>query len=218
MVNPSSNDSPTTAIQPVTLHPKKYPQHPTQQVPVEQTQLRDVRLLLESLFDREESTVKLILSHLYDIGAVNLINQRVRSRSFNRLAKWIARFSKPVFRMVALRWFKRNCPRLITNWLYTQVKFEPQQIAEVVQEVEANAALPQSRSQELEYYRREVRQLHSRVKLLTTLLLSLTCTLGGGLIWVLWRQQSQAVEPNRVLPVGLTQQQVRCQPEVTGCY
>lgn len=184
---------------------------------LEQTQLRDVRLLLESLFDREESTVKLILNHLYDIGSVNLINQRVQSHTFNRLAKWIARLSKPVFRIVALRWFKRNCPQLITNWLHTQVKFQPRQIAEAVQAAETAASLP-ARSQELERYRREVRLLHSRVQLLTTLLISLTCTLGGSLLWMLWREQAQTAQTDRAVPVEFTQQQVRCQPEITVCY
>ena len=35
----------------------------------------------------------------------------------------IARFSKPVFRVFALRWFKKNCPRLVTRWLFRQVRF-----------------------------------------------------------------------------------------------
>lgn len=192
MVNPVSPNEPTTAIQTVTLHP-------TKQMSLEKAHLNDVLLLLESMFDREESTVKLVLGHLYDIGSVNLINQRLHSRSLNRLAKWIARLSKPVFRMIALRWFKRNCPRLIRDWLYNQVKFEPQQIVKAVQVAEA--AFPPTSASELEVYRQKVRMLHSRVKLLSTLLISITCALGSGLLWMVWREQSQAYQPAQMTPI-----------------
>lgn len=201
MVDPVSPNEPTTAIEAVTLHP-------TKQMSLEKARLHDVLLLLESMFEREETTVKLVLGLLYDIGSVNLIDQKLRSRSLNRLAKWIAKFSKPVFRMIALRWFKRNCPRMIRDWLYTQVKFEPRQLVHAVQVAEA-AALPaasvsKSASEsapELEVYRQEVRMLHSRIKLLTTLLISVTCALGSGLLWMVWREQSQAYQPAQVTPI-----------------
>lgn len=165
--------------------------------------MTDVMFLLETMFTKEEGTVKQILDCLYDVASVNLINQRVRRRSFNRIAKWAARFSKPIFRVIALRWFKRNCPRLITDWLYTQVKFEPQKAAQVVEVAESDmsdeskgAKLAQIADKstvqpfpaaDLELYRQEVRDLHSRVKLLTTLLIGVTVTLGSGLAWSLAR-------------------------------
>jgi len=37
--------------------------------------------------------------------------------------KAIARFSKPIFRIYALYWVKKNSPKLITNWLASKVKF-----------------------------------------------------------------------------------------------
>ena len=100
----------------------------------EDERIRDVEMLLESLFLREEITVRLIVDCLYDVGSVNLVNQRVQSRPLNRLLKMIARYSKPVFRVFAVRWTKQNCPRMIANWLHSQVVFEPGEsiVAEVV--------------------------------------------------------------------------------------
>ena len=85
--------------------------------------MQDVELLLENMFNREEATLQLILDRLYDIGSNNLINYRVKPRRLNRLMKWIARLTKPVFHYVAVRWSKKNCPKLIAAWLHSQVQF-----------------------------------------------------------------------------------------------
>lgn len=90
---------------------------------MEQERMQDVLLLLGHLAEREEATVKIILDCLYDVGSANLINQKFRYRPLNRLMKSIAGMSKPVFRVFALRWFKRNCPKLITDWLHSKVTF-----------------------------------------------------------------------------------------------
>ncbi len=84
---------------------------------IEDDRMRDVELLLESLFLREEVTVRLIVDCLYDVGSMNLVNKRVRSQPLNRLAKLIARYSKPVFRPLMLRWTRKNCPHMIAKWL-----------------------------------------------------------------------------------------------------
>jgi hypothetical protein len=97
----------------------------TEEGRMKEENLMQVLLLVESLIEREEITIKLILSRLYNVGSVNLINQKFQNRSLNRLMKLIARLSKPVFKVVALRWVKRNCPRLIVNWLRKKVSFEP---------------------------------------------------------------------------------------------
>jgi hypothetical protein len=188
----------------------------SQKARFEQNRMTDVTFLLETIFIREEATVEQILDCLYDIGSVNIIDQRVQSRSLNQIAKWIARHSKPVFRIIALRWFKRNCPNLITDWLYTQVKFEPQKVAQVVEatetkpEPEAAAevtklveaperiAIERVPTAEIELYRQKVKVLHLRVKLLTMLLVSVTVTLGAGLIWSLERHP-QATRATPVL-------------------
>ncbi|ACK70764.1 conserved hypothetical protein [Gloeothece citriformis PCC 7424] len=90
---------------------------------IEQEKVGDILLLLENLIEREEATAKVILECLYDIGSVNLINKKVPSSSLRGILKAIARMSKPAFKIVALYWFKKNCPRLITDWLYSQVTF-----------------------------------------------------------------------------------------------
>jgi hypothetical protein len=90
---------------------------------LKEERMKDVLLLLENLVEREERTVKMILDCLYDVGSVNLINKKFKPHLSNRLMKSIARLSKPVFRIAALYWFKKNCPQLITDWLGTKVRF-----------------------------------------------------------------------------------------------
>jgi hypothetical protein len=85
--------------------------------------MRDVTLILENLFTREEATVKLILECLYEVGSANIINKKVPFRPLNRFVKAIASMSKPVFRSWGYRWFKGNCPQLITDWLQSKVTF-----------------------------------------------------------------------------------------------
>lgn len=87
--------------------------------------MQDVLLLLENLFSREETTLRVIVDCLYDIGSTNLINQRVRNRPLNRLMKWIARLTKPGFKVFAVRWSRKNAPKLIADWLHSQVQFRP---------------------------------------------------------------------------------------------
>ncbi|PSO51276.1 MAG: hypothetical protein BRC33_00855 [Cyanobacteria bacterium SW_9_44_58] len=90
---------------------------------IKEERMHDILLLLDNLVEREEPTVKMILDRLYDVGSINLINKKVGFRPMNRLLKAIARLSKPAFRAVGWRWFKRNCPQLITEWLRTKVSF-----------------------------------------------------------------------------------------------
>ena len=90
---------------------------------VEEQRMHDVLLLIQHLVEQEETTITMILDCLYDVGAVNLINNKFRFKPLNKVMKYIAKLSKPAFRVVALRWFKKNCPELITNWLKTKVTF-----------------------------------------------------------------------------------------------
>jgi hypothetical protein len=89
-----------------------------------QERMRDVILLLEQLVEREEITFKLIIDCLYDVGTINLVNKKFRNRPLNRLMKGITRMSKPVLKIVALRWVKKNLPGLVTNWLEGKVSFK----------------------------------------------------------------------------------------------
>ena len=88
-----------------------------------QEKRRDIQLLLENLFKREETTVKMVLACLYDVGSINLINKKISNRSFNGLMKYIATLSKSLFLIIAIRWFHKNVPTLLTDWLLEQVDF-----------------------------------------------------------------------------------------------
>jgi hypothetical protein len=90
---------------------------------IEAERLHEIVILLTSLAGREQATIELIIDRLYDIGYVNLIDKKVQIRSLNSIAKLIAKTSKPIVRIFAWRWFQKNCPQLITNWLYRKVKF-----------------------------------------------------------------------------------------------
>lgn len=108
----------------ITVRPKPSPLAKTpDEQKLEEKRRQDILLLVESLFIREEATVKLILDCLYDVGSVNIINKKFTSKPTNKLLKYIARFSKPIFRLVAIRWFHKNCPKLLTNWLFTKISF-----------------------------------------------------------------------------------------------
>lgn len=106
--------------------------------PADQNELQlmqGTHLLLENLAEREKATVTAILDSLYEVGSVRLINQRVSIKALRGPLKGLASLSKPVFQIFAWRWFRRNCPELITNWLYQQVRFgERSLLLEAVEE------------------------------------------------------------------------------------
>ena len=89
-----------------------------------QERMRDVFLLLQQLVEREEITLRLIIDCLYDVGTVNIINKKYQNKPMNRFLKAISRMSKPILRVVALRWVKKNLPLLLTNWLEKKVSFQ----------------------------------------------------------------------------------------------
>lgn len=90
----------------------------------QQERMRDVLLLVENLAAQEEATIKLIIDCLYDVGSINIINKKVPQPSANKLLKWIALFSKPLFKIIAWRWVKKNVPLKVTNWLARKVSFK----------------------------------------------------------------------------------------------
>ncbi|MBD2501339.1 hypothetical protein [Anabaena azotica] len=143
----------------------------------EEQRMRDVRLLLLNLSENEEATIKLVLDCLYDIGAVNFINQKFRYRPFNRVMKSIAGMSKPIFRIYAWHWFRKNCPQLIANWLYTQVAFENP--INVPQEIEVEAsAIQQPQMLAAKNAIREIKALRHQIRWLTGIIIISLSTLG----------------------------------------
>ena len=154
----------------------------------EEEKMRDVLLLLESLSYREESSIKLIIDCLYDIGSINLIDQKFRSHALKGSLKWIARLSKPAFRIIAWRWYKNNCPRLVANWLRKKVAFKP--TTTVKQSAEIEAGLPPETTSpninslvRLESQNRELQYLRSQVRMLASIVVGLIVVFGGSLVW-----------------------------------
>ena len=116
-----------------------------QQQALESMRMQEVLLLLQNLAQRENETIKTILGRLYDVGSIRLIDQDVGQRYLRRPLKGIASVSKPVFSAIAIRWFHKNCPTLIADWLYSQVTFQDSEPdPELTQPVQTiNAAVSQ---------------------------------------------------------------------------
>jgi hypothetical protein len=160
---------------------------------IEEERMEEIYLLLNNLFEREEVTIKYVLDCLYDIGSVNLINQRIRMRFFSNPVQSVARVSKPMFKMLAIRWFKRNCPELITEWLYSKILFEPAQPKKKPPRPVVD--VPTDAVARLESRTQEVQQLRSQVKLLTGSLVLITAVLGGTVVWLGYNLQLSAEVP-----------------------
>jgi hypothetical protein len=151
---------------------------------IEEERMHDVLLLLAHLMKSEEATLSLMLDCLYDVGSVNLINKKLRNRPLNVLAKSIARMSKPVFRIFALRWVQKNCPRLATRWLYAKVSFpnlENKQLAPVT--VVSNVKTD-SLSEIDNTSREEIKRLRSEVRYLAGISAGALAALATTVIWV----------------------------------
>jgi len=153
--------------------------------------MQDTHLLLENLATREKATVTAILDSLYKVGSVRLINKKVSVQALRGPLKGIAHLSKPLFRIFAWRWFRRNCPELITNWLYQQVRFGDRSllIEAVEEEVAPIEVLPSpelppaiaerledsaSLSPIIERQAKEILALRGRITLLSIAVLALT--------------------------------------------
>lgn len=169
----------------------------------EEKLMADVQLVLHNLFEREKATIKQIVGYLYDVGSVNVIDQRVPCRLLNQPAQAIARYSKPVAKVAAWYWFIRNCPQLLTRWLHYQVRFEPlapTAATAVVtsEELPATADLPTAKElspvQVIEPYTTEIKKLRGQVRLLTGALVGTAAILGSAVLWL-----SQANKPQPTL-------------------
>lgn len=151
---------------------------------MKEERLHDVLLLIKHLAKREEVTIKLIIDRLYDVGSVNLINKKLPYRPLNGVAKSIARMSKSAFRLVALRWFYKNCPQLITKWLNSKVSFtdsneRPKEPIAVVSDVQLYS-LPAAKDTS----REEIKSLRSQVRYLTGISVGAIAALAGTVILV----------------------------------
>ncbi len=87
--------------------------------------MRDVTLLLQQIVEREETSLKLIIDCLIDVGSINYANEKLSSPPLNKFMKVVVGYIKPVARTIALGWLKKNLPDLLTAWLESKVSFEP---------------------------------------------------------------------------------------------
>ncbi|MGL5836638.1 MAG: hypothetical protein ACRC1Z_25925 [Waterburya sp.] len=88
-----------------------------------QERMRDVTLLLQQIVEREEVALKLIIDSLIDVGSINYANNKVHKPTLNKIMKILVGYVKPIARMAALFWLKRNLPNLLTAWLEAKVSF-----------------------------------------------------------------------------------------------
>ena len=169
----------------------------------ERERMQDVLLLVQQLVASQETTFKLIIDCLYDVGSINAINQNIKSRSLARLTKKIASTSKPVFRVLAFYWVKRNCPTLITNWLCGQVTFGERNLSQLdyPREVVAQAIEKYEEEQRALAHEQdepspsmdstEVKRLQGQVKVLRGMLLGSVLALGGSIAWIWYEMKPE---------------------------
>ncbi|MGK7930850.1 MAG: hypothetical protein AB4041_05385 [Microcystaceae cyanobacterium] len=163
----------------------------------EQEKLHDTLLLLDHLFKREEATAKMILGNLYDIGTINLINNKVPLKMVSPLLKLFATTAKPLASVIAVRAFQTYCPKLITDYLYSLVELKPKDPT-VIEAVEVGAlSVP-----EVEAKLQEVKRLRGRVKLLTGSLVATVAIFAGSSLFVAHRlglQPQDIVQPTQTV-------------------
>lgn len=177
-----------------------------QEKKMKEERMREVFLLLEHLVSHEEITIKLIIDCLLDVGSVNLINQKFQRSPLKQPLKAAAGVSKPVLKVIAFRWVKRNCPELITNWLYSKVLFPasvrppvaaPKKVV-VSDETTAQVALVEPET--LNY---EIQRLRGQVKLLSGISLGAIAALSGVLVWLNARPEmtssQQPIHPSQTM-------------------
>ena len=156
----------------------------TTQERIFQERKRDVLLLLQHLAESQDTTVKLILSRLYDLGVDNIVQYKIKFPLLKPLVRGTTTISKPVFLKIAFDWFRKNCPQLITDWLLEQVAF-------------GNTAHTQSEIIEieptfLEAEQLKVKKLRSQVRNLTGLLILTIAIFGGSFAWLLYTTNFQS--------------------------
>jgi hypothetical protein len=181
--------------------PSNSPQNLTPQQVAEQRleaeRMQEVMFLLKNLLDREQTTVKAILSCLLDVGTIHFINDRVQIRPLRPLARPLVKASKPALMFVAHRWVQQKCPQIITNFLGRRVllKAKRPQPPQIPQPVTSAVLEPTV------IYQHEIRRLRSRVQLTTSALVGVSGFLVLALIGVdvksvnsLW--QSSSINPS----------------------
>jgi hypothetical protein len=152
--------------------PQLTPQKAVEQQ-AEDDRFQEVKLLLVNLFDREQATIKAIMSCLYEAGSVNFINRKIKPQPIRSLVKPVARLAKPAFIFMGYRWFQKQCPPLISNWLRRKVQFP----AKARPQTPPPQTAPPVSTEYAVGYQIEIRRLRSRLRLTTGALIGVSATL-----------------------------------------
>jgi hypothetical protein len=164
--------SPPNSPQPLTPH-----QEAEQRLEAERMQ--EVMFLLKNLLEREEITVKAILSCVLDVGSVHLINDRVKIRPLRPLARPLIKLSKPALVFVMHRWVQKKCPQLIANWIQRRILLKTKR-----PQPQPPQVIPQVTIEPTVIYQHEIRRLRSRVQLTTSALVGVSGALVLALIGI----------------------------------
>lgn len=154
----------------------------------EEEKLKEILLHLEQLFQREEATAKAIVGCLYDIATINLINKYCPLWGINATLKYLTRFSRPLAKSLGVKWYLQpQCPKLITDWLYTLVEFPD--TPPIEPEIINTELLPTIKQNRL-----EIQSLRQKVKLLTGTLVATLILFSSGFAWVSYNLQMNPME------------------------
>ncbi len=168
-----------------TLSPRQVAQQQAEQQ-AEAARMQEVMLLLANLLEREQATLKAVIGCFYDVGTVNLVNQRVRYRFLRPLARPVLRVSKPVLTALGYRWVSKKCPPIITRWLHRKVKSmtsgPPLKASPQAVSVQSVSPVEPPLIQQHSAYQGEIRRLRSRVRWTTAALAGVSAALAIMLI------------------------------------
>jgi hypothetical protein len=172
-------------VQPPGSVPTLSPQQAAE-LQAEAERMQEVTLLLANLLEREQITLKAIIGCLYDVGTVNLVNQRIRFRVLRPLARPVLRVSKPILTVLGYRWVSKKCPPIITRWLYRKVKSVtarrtpevlPQTVSVQPVSIQAVSKVESSLQPQTALYQGEIQRLRSQVRWTTAALAGVSAAL-----------------------------------------
>jgi hypothetical protein len=170
-----------------------------QELEKEEQKLREILILLDQLFKREEATAKGIVGCLYDIAMINLINKYFPLWGVNVTLKYLTRFPRPVAQSLGVKlYLQPKCPKLITDWLYTLVEFPDKKTLTLEAEVVANELLPTLKQSKL-----EIKSLQKKVRLLAGSLVATIAIFSGSFVWIAYNLEMNPIELLRTSQANL---------------
>lgn len=173
---------------PIQRDPRPLPS--LEETQLESERLKQVQMLLDNLFRREEATLKQVIDCLYDVGSLHLINQKIPIKRLRGPLRTISRLSKPAFRLLAVRRLQKTAPELLTQWLYAQATRQPFQVVEeestpLIDVIPDRAELPPvSLPPIVERQAAEINLLRNQVTRLVALLVMVMVAALGGMMFL----------------------------------